>query len=114
MGLTQHEIAVKFRPGAVLKVIAKDGILCEPETLQTSMYHRMAYHGSPHKIKPNLVSGSIVLCLEHHVNDGTGTRIMRIFSNNKFYTYIGYYLPQELFEPLSDGSTLTPCKTDQP
>ena len=100
MVLTQHEIAVKFRPGAVLKVIAKDGIFCEPETLQTSMYHRMAYHSGPAKVKANLVSGSIVLCLANHVNDGTGTRTMRIFSGNKFYTYIGYFLPQELFEPL--------------
>jgi len=101
MVLTLEEIAVKFRPGAVLKVIARDGIVCEPEVLQTSLYHRMAYHVARNsKPNPNLVSGSIVLCVGHTLNQGTGTRTMRIFTANKFYTYIGYFLPQELFEPL--------------
>jgi len=102
MVLTQHEIAAKFHPGALLKVIAREGIFCPPETLQASLYQRMAHwQASPFpKTKPNLVSGSIVLCVAHHLNDGTGTRTMRIFVDNKFYTYIGYFLPQELFEPL--------------
>lgn len=106
-----------FRAGALLCVIRPGGIRCEPDMYKKEWARFRTY--STLQLPPGvkkamfLRKGVVVLCLENTLNENLGIRVMRFMYQERFYTYIGYYLPEEVFSPVIEDETSTTFSTEE-
>lgn len=98
--LTQRRNGVAALKTGVLLTLSQDIIIESDSNNQHSSPHsswnriKNLYAGARGDM---ILSGSLVLCLEHLIIEGTGVRSIKFMYNQKTYTIIGYYLPEEIF-----------------
>ncbi len=98
--MTLNQMNDIFRSGALLKIIVKAGLHIEPDIVRNDHAQRLAFHRSDLKLG-FLPFNETVLCLEHRTDSNLGIRTIRVLASNMhYYTFNGYYLPQEIFAPL--------------